>query len=364
MPTEAKRRRGQPIMFLGVLFFGWTLLRILFWESPLPVSAQAVVEMPPPGEVLSPLRIEAWLGASSSHRLPDVRSKRARAPNELSGFLLTGKLPPLPLAEIGAPDAASSQSTPAGAEGFQRPSDLWAPSLPATNSDPQKIGFRRHVDVNPWRVDAWLLLRPNGGSSITAGDRPASYGASQAGAVISYRLGPGTGLDPAAYFRASRALVSNGESEGALGLRVRPFEQLPFFAHGEVRIVDSGEGTELRPAAFVSSSLSDVPFGFGWQGEGYVQAGYVAGDFATGFVDGRVTAVRPVLRGAAASLGVGAGLWGGAQRGSERLDLGPSAQLALNLGQVPVRVAADYRIRVAGDARPDSGVAITLSTGF
>jgi len=55
----------------------------------------------------------------------------------------------------------------------------------------------------------------------------------------------------------------------------------------------------------------------------------------------------------------------GARRGrAAGLDVGPSASLDLKIGAALARVSMDYRLRVAGDAEPGSGVAITLSTGF
>jgi hypothetical protein len=61
---------------------------------------------------------------------------------------------------------------------------------------------------------------------------------------------------------------------------------------------------------------------------------------------------------------VGAAAWGAAQPGAARLDLGPRAALSLPHGPATVTAAIEYRVRVAGRARPGSGAAVTLSTGF
>ncbi|MBS1239358.1 MAG: hypothetical protein H6R45_64, partial [Proteobacteria bacterium] len=58
------------------------------------------------------------------------------------------------------------------------------------------------------------------------------------------------------------------------------------------------------------------------------------------------------------------GAWGGAQKGAARLDIGPSASLQLKLGEANSRVSMDWRFRVAGEARPASGPALTISAGF
>ena len=53
-----------------------------------------------------------------------------------------------------------------------------------------------------------------------------------------------------------------------------------------------------------------------------------------------------------------------AQPGVERLDLGPRVALGLPLGRTAATLAAEWRVRVAGDAAPRSGLAITLAADF
>ncbi|QKG70227.1 hypothetical protein [Erythrobacter mangrovi] len=374
MVHETHRRRGQPIIFLGSLFVGWAVLRVLVWEPPQPASANPLDVSGTAKDASLPIRTaETKLGqvsvrlSSPAGLRPSRRDVRQWESDPRATHIPTLEPPPhSPKEEARQPFGSHILGEP-GIAMLPAPK-TFADSPGTVGPDPairvQLAGPARQAGAKRWRIDAWLVLRRDSETLGTSGDRPASYGASQAGAVLSYRLAPATRLEPAAYVRTSKALVTNGESEGAVGIRVRPFANVPAYAHAEVRAVDSGGAVELRPATFVSSGLSDVPLGLGFEGEGYVQAGYVAGDFATGFVDGRVTAVHSVVRGETASLGAGFGVWGGAQRGSERLDFGPSLQVAFRLGHVPARIAADYRIRVAGNARPDTGVAITLSTGF
>ena len=73
---------------------------------------------------------------------------------------------------------------------------------------------------------------------------------------------------------------------------------------------------------------------------------------------------KPAWRSGKAELRLGGGAWGGAQDGAKRVDVGPTATLDLPVGGVNTRLSADYRFRVAGDAAPDSGAAITFSAGF
>ena len=123
--------------------------------------------------------------------------------------------------------------------------------------------------------------------------------------------------------------------------------------------------TRLRPAAALVTELPVASLPLGFRAEAYGQAGWVGGTVATGFVDGQLRVERPLAKFAGGDLSAGGGLWGGAQKDASRLDVGPSARLTLHpTRQSTVRVAADWRFRIAGKAAPQSGPAITLSAGF
>jgi hypothetical protein len=61
---------------------------------------------------------------------------------------------------------------------------------------------------------------------------------------------------------------------------------------------------------------------------------------------------------------IGAGAWGAAQPGATRLDAGPILAYRLPMRGVPVRIEAGWRFRLAGDAAPRSGPALTLGADF
>lgn len=215
-----------------------------------------------------------------------------------------------------------------------------------------------------WSGDSWLLWRRDGGGVGIAAFAGPSYGASQAGAVLRYRLAPGSRYQPQAYLRGSTALNDPRESELAFGLAVRPLAAVPATLLVEGRAARSGGHTRWRPAVAVVSALPPLRLPLDLRGEAYVQAGYVGGPGATAFVDGQARIDRPFVRLGRAELRGGAETWGGAQRGASRLDFGPSVTLAVPLGKVTARLAADWRFRVAGQAVPSSGPALTLSAGF
>ncbi|GAB5348144.1 hypothetical protein [Alteriqipengyuania sp. 357] len=189
-------------------------------------------------------------------------------------------------------------------------------------------------------------------------------GAISSAPSCAIRSPPQSPLGPSAYARASKALVRNGETEGAAGLSVSLARAFPLRAHGEVRVTHRPGGTEVRPAAFVVTGLPRREVVPGVEADGYLQAGYVGGDFETGFVDGKATLEAPVLKSASGRVTVGGGAWGGAQRDASRLDIGPTAGVRLSTGRANLRASVDYRFRVAGDAVPGDGVALTLAASF
>ncbi|MXO72697.1 hypothetical protein GRI99_13775, partial [Altererythrobacter buctensis] len=213
-----------------------------------------------------------------------------------------------------------------------------------------------------WSADGWLLWRDDATTPITSGQ--PTYGRSQAGAVARYRLAPASGHAPQAHLRVASALQGTREREAALGLSARPLANVPVRVAAELRASERLTGTGLRPAAFAVTELAPQALPLGASAEAYAAAGYVGGRARTAFVDGQLRVDRSVARHEDFDLRAGGGAWGGAQRGSSRLDVGPSASLTFDLGEARGRVAADYRIRVAGDARPASGPALTLSAGF
>ncbi|MEY4722294.1 MAG: hypothetical protein RIQ46_2019, partial [Pseudomonadota bacterium] len=216
-----------------------------------------------------------------------------------------------------------------------------------------------------WSGDGWLLLRRGGLAGTAAGPSSPTYGASQAGAVIRYRLDPHSGHRPALFLRATAALNRSRERDVAAGLVLRPVPALPVAVSAEARISDSRAGIRTRPAAFAHTELAPIDLPGGWRAEAYGQAGLVGGRGGTAFADGQLRVDRPVARFGPAELRAGGGAWAGAQEGVSRVDVAPGVTLGLPMGgAASARVALDWRFRIAGNARPETGPALTLSAGF
>lgn len=374
--------RGQPLLVLVVLLGAWLGLRVALWQ---PALDAALFVAPTLAEAL-PQRI-GELAARPARHEPD---RFAFAP--VSHGVRFSPAPrvasaPLPVASIAI---AAPAGTPtrldtvraavghtlllaAGLSQLELPSALAAylqgptpprPGVPAA-APPLQASLPQHAPASTgsrWSADAWLMVRQDTTAAVASG-RP-SYGRSQAGGVVRYRLAPSSAHGPQAYVRASSALAGPLERDVVAGLSARPLPGVPLRVAVEARVSETDRGTELRPAALAVTELPPAQLPHGLRGEAYVQGGYVGGEFATAFVDGQGRVERTVARFGDTEVSAGAGAWGGAQKGAARLDVGPTAAVSFRLGEGRGRVAADYRVRVAGDAEPRSGPALTLSAGF
>lgn len=373
MSGQASRRRGEPLFALAVLLTAWVGTRAMTWESPLR-TIEAMVEhvsQPIPirntvTDAVAPARLAVRprvMPVPNDSRPPPVRPIAALAP-------LPVWLPPA-IAEAPLPPSgdvmASHQLLWLAAMGqLPVPPDVAALMRARAASKAESARPTRAVRrLDRWSLDSWLLLRSDETGEAAASGGLASYGASQAGAVVRYRLAPDSAHRPVAYVRATQALAAGKETELAAGIAARPVAAVPVSLYAEARVTRHGGGeTELRPAAFAVTELPPVHLPFGFRGEVYAQAGYVGGRFATAFADGQARVDREVARFDLAKVRAGAGVWGGAQKGAARLDIGPTASLDLEIGDAPARLALDYRWRIAGEAAPGRGIAVTLSTGF
>ncbi len=384
--NSAVRRRGQPLAVLGGVLAGWVALRVVLWEPTLAVEMElAAAPYRDPASASAPVRSAALdagkdtlldstpLGLSrSQHRsliLGQVpRFEEQTSPLAGSGPAVDGEdiaatfSPPQPREPMIQPRVAAGHQLMMMAALGQLP---LPPLLTAARSRPDALPPPRPSPAVPsrWSGDGWVLLR-RGSDGMTTAPSFARYGASQAGAVLRYSLVPASPARPQAHLRLTRALVGSGEGEAAAGLSLRPPGGVPVRLYGEGRAQRVAGATRLRPAASLVTELPPLALPLGTEAEVYAQGGYVGGRGATAFFDAQISADRKLIARGPAELRVGAGVWAGGQEGATRVDLGPRATLRLRIGEVPSRLALDWRFRVAGNAAPASGPALTLSAGF
>lgn len=119
-----------------------------------------------------------------------------------------------------------------------------------------------------------------------------------------------------------------------------------------------------RWAVFAAGGFDPQPLPLGFALDGYAQAGWAAGRDATGFFDAQARMMRPVAAMGETQIKAGIGVWAGGEDRAQRLDIGPTLATGMTLGNTKVDLRFDWRQRVAGSARPGSGPAVTIATGF
>jgi len=201
---------------------------------------------------------------------------------------------------------------------------------------------------------AWLLTRGGGRGALIGGE----LGGSQAGLRLTYALGSARRVALAA--RVATPLNGRGR-EAAVGIEWQP-TPAPIRLVAEQRFaLDGGKG---GPTVMAIGGIGPKPISAGFRLESYAQAGAIARDGIEAFADGAARLTHPLTTVAGATLDVGGGTWGAAQRRAARLDIGPTLGLAIPAGRRSLRLTLDYRERIAGDARPGSGVALSIGSDF
>lgn len=239
-------------------------------------------------------------------------------------------------------------------------SRLAAISAPQRLSTPQQSAPTSEVPPLPpkldrWQLSTWALLRAQqsgiaGSRSLATGGQ---LGASQAGARLFYNLDRRIALAA----RTSSEIGRRG-GEAALGVRVQPLLGIPLWLDAERRqAIGRYGGGRNAFAFFAESGLYDRPLPWSFRFDGYLQGGIVGLRSRDLFIDGGLTATRHVRD----RFSAGFGVWGGAQPHLYRVDAGPRVTMRVRHN---VKVHVDWRQRLAGNARPGSGAAVTLSGDF
>ena len=283
-------------------------------------------------------------GVVPVYRLPSAVPAAASdlpPPTRLAGAMPTptrafySELPPLdqwPLASIGGMSHAASR-----------------PTFPAQS-----------VPIDPCRIDrlqlsTWALLRSQ--QTGVAGSRSLAssgqLGASQAGARLVYNIDRRLALTG----RVSSEVGRRG-GEVAAGVRVHPIQSIPIWLTAERRqAVGKYGGGRSAFAFFLEGGLYDRPLPWDFRLNSYIQGGMVGLNSRDLFVDGGLTMTRHVYK----QFSAGIGVWGGAQPGLYRVDAGPRVTMRVRNN---LKVHIDWRQKLAGNARPGSGPALTLSGDF
>lgn len=205
-----------------------------------------------------------------------------------------------------------------------------------------------------WSASAWAFVRRGDGAQLASA---GTLGGSQVGGRINYRINESAERPVSIVARGYSPIDSRG-AEVALGVEWQPLAQVPVRILAERReALDDGGRSAFSLMAY--GGVSNRPVAGPLRLDAYAQAGVVGVKSRDAFIDGAATLSLPLAD--QGRLAAGAGLWGAAQPGVERLDAGPQVSWRLFPG---ARVAAEWRFRLAGDAEPGSGPVLILAKDF
>jgi hypothetical protein len=227
-------------------------------------------------------------------------------------------------------------------------------STVATPAQSIPLALKRN-GIDRVQLTSWALLRAQ--SALVAGSQSlasgGSLGASQAGARLTYNFT----RQIAATFRSNSDVGRRG-GEIAGGVRVQPLAGIPLWIDAERRQrIGRYGGGRTGFALFFEGGFYDRPMPLHFLLDGYLQGGFVGIRQRDKFIDGGATLTRPVYK----QFSAGFGVWGGAQPGLYRVDAGPRVSMRVRKN---LRVHFDWRQRLAGNALPGSGPAVTLAGDF
>lgn len=319
----------------------WTMVRVVQTWPDAPLASVAPFVAPS--------------GKSTAH--PIFHDGEATLPGMTSSAPLHFMRWPVPLPT--AHDGAAASAHPAAQE---HPQPVYARvsmsaiASPLPDAAPAPLIVRQSTPPRHLSAEAYLFVRPGSGRAALSPD--GQLGGSQLAARLAWTLDPAAPIRIAAVARVYAPLKSRG-AEAAAGIDIYPLARTPLRLSIERRQRLDRAGRSAMSAyvagGFYRSLARDRLIV-----DGYAQAGLVGFRRADTFVDGAVRIGAPFGSGPSRPL-VGAALWGAAQPGVSRLDVGPRASLRLPIAGGGVTAAIEGRFRLAGHARPGSGVALTLA---
>lgn len=340
---------GRPLRFIATMLGGWIVVRVaMLWPSPA-LSDDPAIDRPA-GHVLvhgPSLPSESRVSPASPVADRRVAVGRLRAFAAPSPPRALAALPPLPKE---APRSTVATLALISFEPEQTVAQL--EPLPVTFAP---IRAALSADVSRWSASLWFLVRAGSGLGAPNGGQ---LGGDQTGLRVAYAID--TARRVALVGRIATPLAGVGR-EGAIGVEWQP-TKLPVRLVAEQRFaIDGGGG---GPSIGLVGGVGPAPIGAGFQIEGYGQAGIIGRQGVIGFGDGALRLTRTIVRAGRVQVDAGAGAWGGIQPGAERLDIGPSLGVIVPIANRSLRLAVDWRERIGGDARPGSGVALSIGSDF
>lgn len=354
---------GRPIRFFTGLMLSWVLVRLAspgtgifpIEPTPAPAASRPVLT----SAIVPPARADAaqptrYVAPPHAPPPPPIFGAGVGAP--------ASKYAPLPPTR---PPTSPDDSMPVDLMEFITFTVAFAnrhyasdPAYRAAPASPQPSPLLLAPAPSPdrWRASAWLLWRP--GSAPTDAVTVGRLGGSQAGLRVDFDMTPHAPARTAAYARLSSALQRPAAPEAALGVAFQPSRTVPVSIAAERRIA-LGAGGRNANTLMVVGGFGPSRIAPSLEAEAYAQAGMVGFRSRDKFIDGKLSLLSPLN-----GFRLGGSLSGGAQPQVQRLDIGPEIQFRLPIRPVGARIGLEWRQRIAGNAAPASGLALTLAADF
>jgi hypothetical protein len=327
---------SRPVRAVVTVLGGWIVVRTaILWPNgaTVPVAATDIPLTPGP-KVSQPL-IPADIWSSPPRRMAAVGRAEPVVARGRSVEIALDAPEPVRAVQVDAPLAMAERAIAA------RPGPDALPPLPTPS-------------VKRLSGSVWALSRTSGSAGLANGGQ---LGGSQVGARVFYTPGPKM-LALTARISAPLATASGREASVGVALRGRNVGLIV-----EQRFA-LNEGGRDAPSVTVYGGVSDVPLTKALRLNGYAQAGVVGISHPQAFADGAVSVETTLLQADRARLSAGIVVSGGAQPGVARLDVGPQIVARVPVADTAIRVTAEWRQRIAGNAAPDSGPAVTVGFDF
>jgi hypothetical protein len=354
--------RGRPFAFVALTLSAWIGARIMLSVNadglvgPLTVSATPLMQS---GQGVNTAVPDIGTAHATPLPLPTHFGQRYQPLSFSTNFGLTSAQDPWQ--NGGRPSGSHSPALVAGGYEPQSTGRDTPPSntLALTGeAGPPEVTLRTH---RRWGGEgyAYSFWRFSTGDSSALAPG-AQYGGSQSGIV--------TTIDPFGHSDRGVSVLIRGaatpnlnEREVALGLRWRPDKDWPLTLSAERRFrADAPD----RFAAYVAGGIDNRPIAGLWTLNAFGQAGYATGREGGGFFDAQSRVMHPVIKIGDVPISMGVGSWAGGQKGALRADAGPTIAATVDAGPTSLLIQLDWRLRAAGNAAPQNGLALTVSSSF
>jgi hypothetical protein len=344
-----------PVGSLGALLMCWAVFRI---STYLPIAAENMPLAPP-----AAYRARHIQMVSSNWQVPRLRRSIPAAPLRI---LQTPR----------ARDTSTTINASARLSSPNLPKAVVMPQMPTTNAKQIVVALPNEAVVSlpptpptfatasntRLKLSGWMVWRSRDRQSSLA--PLGQLGGAQAGirgVLPIAEAGPKSSIGMTA--RLSAPLLQERGKEAAFGVNLQRKGRVPIEVGLERRVAIDAEGRKAF-AIILAAGVYDLKMAKKLHLNGYAQTGLVGIRSRDGFVDGALQLDRSVTKFGSSAIDLGGGAWVSAQPTLARLDIGPTATLHLRAGDKNLRIVGGWRFRVAGNAAPGSGPAVSVGTNF